>query len=166
MIVAVLVAVAVVVALVLRRRDTDAPEQGPSWVVPTQLDRADFERPEAPWLVVVFSSSTCAACVGTVDKAMVLEAPAVAVQSVDAQEHRALHQRYKVDAVPMVVVADAFGLVHRSFVGEPTATDLWAAVAELREPGSVPEGCGTGGCGGGGPVTEADHASGGTAPTS
>ena len=53
LIVAVLVAVAVAVSLVLRRRDTDAPEQGASWVVPTQLDRADFERPEAPWLVVV-----------------------------------------------------------------------------------------------------------------
>ena len=35
----------------------------------------------------------------------------------------------------------ATGAVRRSFVGEPTATDLWAELAELREPGSVPEGC-------------------------
>lgn len=141
-IVAVLVAVAVGVSLVLRRRGADAPEQGASWVVPTQLDRADFERPEAPWLVVVFSSTTCLACQAAVDKAMVLEAPAVAVQSVDSVADRALHQRYQVDAVPMVLVADSLGLVHRSFVGEPSATDLWAALAELREPGSVPAGCG------------------------
>ncbi len=141
-VVAVLVVVAVVISTILSRRDGDAPEQGASWVVPTQLDRADFERPEAPWMVVVFSSSTCDACRGTVDKAMVLEAPLVAVQSVDAAEDKALHQRYKVDAVPMVLIADASGLVHRSFVGEPSATDLWAAVAELREPGSVPAGCG------------------------
>jgi hypothetical protein len=141
-IVAVLVVVAVAVSVVVRRRDADAPEQGPSWVVPTQLDRHDFERPEAPWLVVVFSSSTCLACQGAVDKALVLEAPVVAVQSVDSVADRALHQRYLVDAVPLVLVADAQGRVHRSFVGEPTATDLWAALAELREPGSVPEGCG------------------------
>jgi hypothetical protein len=29
--------------------------------------------------------------------------------------------------------------VRRAFVGAFTATDLWAAVAELRSPGSTPE---------------------------
>jgi hypothetical protein len=29
--------------------------------------------------------------------------------------------------------------VRRAFVGAFTATDLWAAVAELRDPGSTPE---------------------------
>jgi hypothetical protein len=38
-------------------------------------------------------------------------------------------------------VADAEGAVRASFVGPATATDLWAAVAELRDPGSVPPGC-------------------------
>jgi len=142
LVVTLLVVVAMVAAWAIQRRGGDAPAQGPSWVVPTQLDRADFERPEAPWLVVVFSSSTCDACRGTVDKAMILEAPLVAVQSLDSVADKAVHQRYKVDAVPMVLIADADGLVHRSFVGEPSATDLWAAVAELREPGSVPAGCG------------------------
>jgi hypothetical protein len=32
-------------------------------------------------------------------------------------------------------------VVRASFLGPATATDLWAALAELREPGSVPEGC-------------------------
>lgn len=136
-----LVAVAAAVAAVLRRRDADAPEQGASWVVPTQLDRNDFERPDAPWLVTVFSSATCLACQGTWSKAQLLESDVVAVQEVDAVGRKDLHDRYKVDAVPMVVVADASGAVCRSFVGEPTATDLWAALAELREPGTVPPSC-------------------------
>jgi hypothetical protein len=45
------------------------------------------------------------------------------------------------DAPYPVLVADAQGAVVRSFVGEPTATDLWAALAELREPGTVPPSC-------------------------
>ena len=37
------------------------------------------------------------------------------------------------------VVAGRDGVVRASFVGPPTATDLWAAVAEARYPGSSPE---------------------------
>jgi len=129
------------VAALLRRRDRDAPEQGPSWEVPVQLDRADFDRPDAPWLVAVFASSTCLACAGTWQKVELLAADAVAVQRLDSIDQQALHDRYRIDAVPMVLVVDAEGAVRRSFVGEPTATDLWAALAELREPGSVPSSC-------------------------
>ncbi len=132
---------AVAVAAVLRRRGVDDPDQGASWTVPAQLDRADFDHPEAPWLVAVFSSTTCLACQGTWEKAQVLECPDVAVTRLDAVAEGDLHQRYGIDAVPLVVVADAEGIVQRSFVGPPTATDLWAAVAELREPGTVPPGC-------------------------
>lgn len=132
---------AAAIAAVLRRRRSDAPEQGPSWAVPTQLDRRDFDRPETPWLVTVFSSATCLACQGTWAKAQLLDSDAVAVQEVDAVKDKALHDRYGVEAVPMVLVADASGVVLRSFVGPPTATDLWAALAELREPGTVPPSC-------------------------
>jgi hypothetical protein len=34
----------------------------------------------------------------------------------------------------VVLVADAAGVVRASFVGPPSAADLWAAVAALREP--------------------------------
>ena len=132
---------AAVLAAVLRRRESDAPEQGPSWAVPAQLNRRDFDRPETPWLVAVFSSATCLACQGTWAKAKLLDSEAVAVQEVDAVKDKALHDRYGVEAVPMVLVADASGVVLRSFVGPPTATDLWAALAELREPGTVPPSC-------------------------
>jgi protein-disulfide isomerase len=132
LIAAVLVALAVGVALVLERRKPDAPVAG-AWPVPAQLDRADFIRPDAPWLVVVFSSATCDACGETVDKAKVLESDEVAFQEVEANADKDLHTRYGIEAVPMVVVADAEGVVRTSFVGPPTATDLWAAVADLRE---------------------------------
>ena len=49
-------------------------------------------------------------------------------------------QRYGIDAVPTVVIADAQGVAVAAFLGPMTATDLWAAVAEAREPGSTPGG--------------------------
>ena len=39
----------------------------------------------------------------------------------------------------MTLVADADGVVCRAFVGAFTATDLWAAVAELALPAASPE---------------------------
>jgi len=136
---AVLVAVAVVIALVIeRRRAADAPTQS-TWTVPSQLDRADFTRPEAPWLVAVFTSVTCDSCRGTIEKALVLACDEVAVDDVEVAARKDTHDRYGIDAVPSIVIADAEGVVRASFVGPPTATDLWAAVAEVRYPGSSPE---------------------------
>lgn len=132
------IALAVIVAVVLERRRPDAPT-APRWAVPTQLDRGDFADPSAPWLVAVFTSATCDACAGTAKKASVLACADVAVDEVEVGARPDVHRRYAIDAVPLVVVADAEGVVRASFVGPPTATDLWAAVAELRDPGSSPE---------------------------
>ena len=140
MVAGVLVVLAVVVALVLERRRPDAPSV-PRWAVPSQLDRADFARPEAPWLVTVFTSATCDACAGTAAKAAVLASADVAVDEVEVGTRGDVHRRYGIDAVPLVAVADAEGVVRASFVGPPTATDLWATVAELRNPGSTPAAC-------------------------
>ena len=127
-------AVSVVVAFVLgRRTQVDAPTQPAQYGVPVQLDRADFTRPSAPWLVVVFTSSTCDACASAVDKTTVLASDDVAVQEVEYGAHRALHDRYDIEAVPMVLVADADGVVRASFLGVPSAADLWAAVAAVRD---------------------------------
>lgn len=131
MVAAVLVALALVVAVVLDRRRPDVPTQA-RWAVPTQLDRTDFTRPEASWLVAVFTSATCASCAQVMARALPLESPEVALQEVEFATHRHLHRRYGIDAVPCVVVADTEGVVRASFVGTPTATDLWAAVADLR----------------------------------
>jgi thioredoxin-related protein len=140
-----LAAVVIVVALVLQRRRPDPPAGGSvRHEAPPQLDRADFERPEAPWLVVVFTSATCSTCADVWAKAEVLASDEVAVQEVEAVRDRALHQRYQVGAVPIVVIADRRGVVVDSFLGPVSATHLWAALAEAREPGSVPDGCGGG----------------------
>ena len=128
----VLVAVAVGAAwLIERRRRTDAPTQA-AWSVPAQLDRGDFDRPDAPWLVAVFTSSTCQTCSGVAQKAAVLECVEVAVAEVEVGSCKDLHKRYGIDAVPTTVVADAQGVVRKSWLGPVTATDLWAGVAALR----------------------------------
>jgi hypothetical protein len=132
--------VAVGVSLVLRRRKTDAPTQG-SYQIPTQLDRGDFVSPDAPWLVAIFTSSTCDACADVAKKAMVMTSPDVAVQRIDYIDNPDLHKRYKIDAVPALVIVDQRGVVHKSFLGPMKAQDLWAAVAECREPGSTPDPC-------------------------
>ena len=136
----VIVAVVGLVALVAqRRRVPDVPTQR-RFSAPEQLDRDDFARPEAPWLVAVFSSATCDVCAQVIAKANVLECDDVAVAEVEYSTDRALHERYSIDAVPTVVVADSQGVAVATFLGPMTATDLWAAVAEAREPGSTPGG--------------------------
>ncbi len=138
----VLAAVAVGVAALLQRRRVNPPTQPRSWEAPAQLDRADFDRPDAPWLVCVFSAATCTTCSDVVAKAEVLASSDVAVQDVEVQRDPDLHDRYGIEAVPIVAIADSDGVVRESFVGPVSSTHLWAALAELREPGSVPEGCG------------------------
>ena len=135
----VVLVVAVVVAVVVERRRPAPPTQPRRWEAPTQLDRDDFAGGDRPWLVAVFTSATCASCERVVPKAQVLESTQVAVIDVPYQTRKDLHRRYAIDAVPTLVVADAEGVVRASFVGEPSATDLWAAVAEARVPGSSPE---------------------------
>jgi hypothetical protein len=139
--VAVAVAVAAVaVALVLRRRRVADPPTQPGATVPTQLDRKEFARADAPWLVAVFTSAACRTCADVVRKAAVLDSRDVAVQEVEFTASGELHRRYAIDAVPVTVVADADGVVRAGVAGPVTATDLWALVAEAREPGSTPRG--------------------------
>ena len=132
MLVVVVVAIATVVALIVRRRRPEPPTQS-TYSAPAQLDRDDFDQPSAPWLVAVFTSATCDSCATARDKAAVLASEDVVVQEIEASARKDLHDRYGIDAVPTIVLADAEGVVQRSFIGPPSATDLWAAVAEARE---------------------------------
>jgi hypothetical protein len=137
----VLAAIVLLVAWVVQRRRPPADPVRTGYSVPGQVTRADFDRPEAPWLVAVFTSATCDSCAGVWDRARHLGSPAVAVQEVEVGSRRDLHDRYGIEAVPTTVVVDAAGVVQRSFIGPLTATDLWAAVAEARDPGSTPDAC-------------------------
>lgn len=135
-----IMAVAAVVAEIVRRRRRADPPTQPRRELPSLLDRADFDRADvhrAGWLIAVFTSDTCSTCADMVRKAHVLRCDQVAVSIVSFQERPDLHQRYGIDAVPCLVVADPDGVVHDGFLGPVTATDLWAAVANAREPGSI-----------------------------
>ncbi len=136
MTVRIVVAVVCFVALALvawwleRRRRADAPTQGRG--APDQLDRADFPRPDAPWLVVLFTSTTCASCEGLFAKAAPLESSEVAVVEAEFSVQRDLHERYHIDAAPLTLIADDRGVVRATFLGAFGATELWTALAELR----------------------------------
>ena len=136
----VVAATAGTLAHLVQRRRPDAPVRT-GWSVPQQLDRRDFDRPDAPWLVAVFTSATCDTCGSVVEVARPLESQAVAFQEVEAGERRDLHDRYAVDAVPMVLLVDGVGVVRDHHLGPVTATHLWGSLAELRQSGSTPDGC-------------------------
>ena len=132
----VIVGVVVVIALLAnlwqRKRQVDAPTQGAS-EVPSQIDRSDFVRPDAPWVVLAFTSATCQTCSDIERKVRVLETNSVAIQILEYTAERELHERYKIDAVPTVLMADANGVVQANFLGPVSATDLWAALARARD---------------------------------
>jgi Thioredoxin len=133
-----LIVVALAVAFVLQRRRPAAPPRD-VYPVPRQLDRNDFRRADTPWLVALFSSTTCDSCDGLPAKLAVLESADVATCEIEYHAQPDLHRRYEIAGIPTTVVTDADGVVRAAFVGAFTATDLWAAVAEARAPGSTPE---------------------------
>jgi hypothetical protein len=127
----IIVTVAVAAALVLERRKPAAPTRD-AYPVPAQLDRLDFPRPEAPWLFVLFSSSTCDSCGPMATRVRGLESEAVATVEVEAQADKELHRRYRIEGVPMVVVADREGVVRSGFVGSVDSWELEAALADAQ----------------------------------
>ncbi|MFM1791145.1 MAG: hypothetical protein RLZZ526_1472 [Actinomycetota bacterium] len=135
--VAIGVAMALLVSVIMRRRRPDAPTQG-GFQLPTQVDRGDFPDSDVPWLVLLFTSATCDACADMVQKARVAESREVAVVDIEYSANRDLHKRYRIEAVPSVIVVDSAGTVRTGFLGPVKAQDLWAAIAECREPGSTP----------------------------
>lgn len=124
----------------VRRRKPDAPSQT-SRTVPQQLSRDYFDSAEKPWLLAVFTSSTCDACQDVATKAKVLASKDVVIQIIEFQEMPNLHARYSIDAVPTTVIADHRGVVQYGVLGPVTATDLWAAMARCRDPKSSTELC-------------------------
>ncbi|MDQ1505921.1 MAG: hypothetical protein QOD57_3648 [Actinomycetota bacterium] len=127
----VVVVVAVVAARLLERR-RPAPPTRDAYPVPAQLDRRDFPRPDAPWLVVLFSSRTCDSCGPMATRVAALDSEAVATVEVEARDDKELHRRYRIDGVPMVVLADAEGVVRAGFVGSVEGWELEGALADAR----------------------------------
>ena len=138
LVVVLVVLVAAAIAVFAQRRRPAPPTQS-RWSAPAQLDRDDFDRPATPWLVAVFTSATCDSCASARDKAAVLASDDVVVHEVEVAARKDLHDRYQIEVVPMILLADAEGVVRKSFLGPPSATDLWAAVAEAHQGGDAPE---------------------------
>lgn len=123
----VLAAVAMVMAYLLQRRRPDPPS-APSYRAPRQLDRADFDKPGHPVMVVVFASSTCTTCPEVWVDVERCSSSTVATQYVTVQDDPTLHKRYRVDGVPTTVVADHEGVVLHAFFGPVDPDELVVAV--------------------------------------
>lgn len=113
----VVAAVAALAAVVDRRRP-DAPTT-PQFAAPQQLDPADFDGDRRPWLLVLFSSETCLSCHDAREVLGLVRFDTVTVIDLPVETHRAVHQRYGIDAVPIVVLADHEGVVRWSWLGAP-----------------------------------------------
>ena len=138
---AALAVVALVAAWLIQRRKPDAPTNGASYHVPNQIDRADFLRPDIDQIVVVFSSATCHVCAEIVDTAMTFASRLVAVHNVEFTIDKALHERYEIDAVPTVLVANQSGVVTSAFTGLVQERSLRLALGlepDLNGSGSLP----------------------------
>ena len=133
----VVVVVAVVAARLLERR-RPAPPTRDAYPVPAQLDRLDFPRPDAPWLFVLFSSQTCDSCAPMAARVAALDSDTVATVEVEASADKELHRRYRIEGVPMVVLADAEGVVRAGFVGSVDTWELEGALDAARGDGSRP----------------------------
>jgi hypothetical protein len=133
-----LLVVALIIAFVAERRRRDGSPIRDAHPVPRQLYRADFPRPDALWLVALFSSQTCDSCASMREKVRALGATDVVVCDLEFSAERALHERYEISGVPMVLIADAEGVVRESFVGPATAQELREALSRARAatPGS------------------------------
>jgi thioredoxin-related protein len=126
--------IVVVAALVIRqKRVVDAPTQK-VFSAPTQIDRTDFSTPQHEWMIAVFTSATCHACSDMLAKAQVVASKNVAVVEIEYSDKKELHLKYNIEAVPTVIISDVHGIVHKSFLGPVSATDLWAGVASVRDP--------------------------------
>tara|TARA_B100000929_G_scaffold155973_1_gene123580 strand:- start:7320 stop:7748 length:429 start_codon:yes stop_codon:yes gene_type:complete len=87
------------------------------WSIPGYLRREDFGFLNEPWLVVIFSSESCETCKPVVTEGMKLTSLGIAIQEVAAETNRGLHEKYDIDAVPMLLLVDKFGVVRSSHLG-------------------------------------------------
>lgn len=128
------VVMSIVAILLLVARKKKPQTQVTSFDLPTQIDVEDFEDPTCELHVIMFSSEHCDGCDSVWDKAQVLSSSTVEVLKASYQDKqgRILHDKYQIEAVPSLVICDADGKTLKAFLGSVTATDLWAAVAELR----------------------------------
>jgi len=97
-----------------RRRPAPTPIPG---VPPGSVDRRDFRAPDAPLLIAVFTSKTCASCEAVWNELVAYESATVATQNIEVVDQADLHRRYKIESVPTAIVVDSNGQTQAGFVG-------------------------------------------------
>tara|TARA_Y100001960_G_C14481441_1_gene732010 strand:+ start:255 stop:653 length:399 start_codon:yes stop_codon:yes gene_type:complete len=112
------------VAYFVNRRGADSPSV-PKNSLPIQIDRRDFDQPETSQLLVLFSSETCDSCDKSRELIKSISIDSVCIQEVEFPKHRNIHERYGIDSVPIILVADTDGVVIWSYAGIPP-DDLFA----------------------------------------
>ena len=140
LVVVAVVVVAGAIAAVVNRRSPDAPST-PQFAAPQQLDRADFAEPDTPWLLALFSSETCLSCHDARAVLADVTFSSVVVQDLPVESAKATHDRYGVDAVPIVALADALGVVRWSWLGAPPPEAVRDALVDAgiiaQDPGTA-----------------------------
>lgn len=135
LVIAIVVTAAGLAWLMERRRASRTKPVATTAAVPPQIDRTDFVRPEAEWLVVLFSSEACESCAAMAQRIAALASDAVAVVDVEYSRSRSIHEKYGIDAVPVLGVYDRAGVARATFVGTTDTATLIDTIHNLR---SVP----------------------------
>tara|TARA_Y100001968_G_scaffold331034_1_gene384517 strand:+ start:4449 stop:4898 length:450 start_codon:yes stop_codon:yes gene_type:complete len=121
---------AFIISALANRRVPDSPSV-PKSILPYQLDRSDFNEPSIDWIFVLFTSDTCDACDVVLNEVSKISFPNVVVQNIDYATNKLLHVRYKIDAVPILLLADRQGIVQWSFAGVPPSIAISEALMNL-----------------------------------
>ncbi|WP_334142440.1 TlpA family protein disulfide reductase [Rhabdothermincola sp.] len=131
---AALIAVAALVAVLIQRRQP-SPEAAPSFTVPERIDRGELPGPDRPWLLAVFSAHTCSTCATVVGELAPLAGPDVAFAEIELDAARALHERYAIGAVPLLLIVDVHGSVRHHVFGPVTRQEVETVLDALRQEG-------------------------------
>ena len=94
------------------------------WSIPGHLNREDFGFLNEPWLVVIFSSDSCETCKPVVAESMKLSSLGIAIQEIALETNKDLHEKYDIDAVPMLLLVDKFGVVRSSHLGPTNSEEV------------------------------------------
>ena len=111
-------AFAISVAYIANNRRTDIPSV-PKSSLPIQVDRNDFEMPVMKWLLVFFSSESCSSCIQVREILSDIPLNSIHIQEVSFPQEKNLHNRYAINSVPIVLIANLEGVVIWSYAGVP-----------------------------------------------
>ena len=111
-------AFAIIVAYIANNRRTDSPSV-PKISLPIQVDRNDFDMPDMQWLLVFFSSESCSSCIQVREILSGIPMNSIHIQEVSFPQGKNLHNRYAINSVPIVLIANLEGVVIWSYAGVP-----------------------------------------------